>query len=131
MGALAARLEERFPPLPDALKRALGVISTSPPSLSTVELARETGVSEAVLHRLFATELHVSPGRFMTEARLRHAARRLREDDAPLSEIALAAGYSEQASFTRAFTRFMGLSPLRYRPPLGLILASNIYSLRR
>lgn len=115
MTALAARLEERFPPLPEALKRALGVISTGAPDLSVRQLARETGVSEAVLHRLFKDELKVSPARFMAEARLRQAARRLREDDAPLSEIALAAGYSEQASFTRAFTRFLGRSPLRYR----------------
>ena len=115
MTALAARLEERFPPLPETLRRALGVISTGPADLSVRQLARAAGVSEAVLHRQFKDELNSSPARFMTEARLRQAARRLREGDAPLSEIALAAGYSEQASFTRAFTRFLGVSPLRYR----------------
>jgi transcriptional regulator GlxA family with amidase domain len=47
--------------------------------------------------------------------RLRAAARLLRESRRSIADIALAAGYAESASFTRAFRRAYGTSPLRYR----------------
>ena len=43
------------------------------------------------------------------------AARLLRQGRRDIADIALAVGYSESASFIRAFARHFGTTPLRYR----------------
>ena len=48
-------------------------------------------------------------------ARCRAATRALRETDAGLAAIAAHLGYSEQSAFTRAFRRWTGTTPNRYR----------------
>ncbi len=54
----------------------------------------------------------------MDEARLQYARELLASPDARLSEIALLLGYSEQSAFSRAFRRWTGSSPARYRASL-------------
>jgi AraC-like DNA-binding protein len=51
----------------------------------------------------------------LRERRLMHAERLLKLDDTPVAEIALAVGYAENASFTRAFRRQYSVSPEQYR----------------
>ncbi|MDH3436010.1 MAG: helix-turn-helix domain-containing protein [Betaproteobacteria bacterium] len=41
--------------------------------------------------------------------------RALIETSLPLGDIALKMGYSELSAFSRAFTRFSGMSPIAYR----------------
>jgi AraC-like DNA-binding protein len=43
------------------------------------------------------------------------ALRYVRETDLPLTEVALALGYSELSAFSRAFDVWIDLSPQRYR----------------
>jgi AraC family transcriptional regulator len=43
------------------------------------------------------------------------AARELAETDAPLAEIALAAGFADQSHFSNVFRRETGLSPSAFR----------------
>ncbi|MDP3908824.1 MAG: helix-turn-helix domain-containing protein [Gemmatimonadales bacterium] len=42
-------------------------------------------------------------------------ARELARADAPLSDVALRAGFADQSHFTRFFRRTMGVTPLAYR----------------
>ncbi len=50
--------------------------------------------------------------------RLEFACREMVTSDAPLSQIALAAGFSDQSHFSRMFKRHMGVSPTKYRESL-------------
>lgn len=53
--------------------------------------------------------------RLVTEVRKDQAKRHLARGDAPLSEIAAAVGYSDTAAFVRAFRRWTGTTPGRFR----------------
>jgi len=80
-------------------------------------VARALGVSVSTLIR----RLRAEDTRFrdvLRENRLKLAERLIRLDDQPISEIALAAGYAENASFTRAFRRHYAISPEGFRRAL-------------
>jgi len=56
-----------------------------------------------------------APLAYLTRWRLNLAARRLRDTDEPIAAVAGQVGYSSEYSFSRAFTRFHGEPPGRYR----------------
>ncbi|MFM2288527.1 MAG: hypothetical protein RL684_1670 [Pseudomonadota bacterium] len=81
---------------------------------SQAGIARELGISVSTLIR----RLHGEGTRFrelLTERRLQNAERLLAQDEAPVATVALAVGYSENASFTRAFRRRNAQSPAQFR----------------
>jgi AraC-like DNA-binding protein len=51
------------------------------------------------------------PMHYVTRWRMHAALTSLREGNATIGEIALRLGYQSEAAFSRAFKRFMGLSP--------------------
>jgi AraC-like DNA-binding protein len=84
----------------------------APPPLAQVAARLELSVP--TLHRSLAAE--GSGWRALVAAhRMETAARLLRTSSRNVSAVALAAGFAESASFTRAFVRHFGISPGRYR----------------
>lgn len=86
------------------------------------DLTKIAGASRASLARLFRATLGVSPMRWLTTLRLEEAARRLACEQEPVGEVALRAGYQSVFSFSRAFKRQYGASPVHYRQRAGLTL---------
>ncbi|WP_459040414.1 helix-turn-helix transcriptional regulator [Stenotrophomonas sp. PSU-St83] len=78
-------------------------------------MAAFVGVSESRLHALFQREFGLSPQAWVSACRLRWAKHQLRTSALPISEIALAAGYSEQSALTRALRRESGVTPAAWR----------------
>lgn len=78
-------------------------------------MAAFVGISESRLHVLFLREFGVSPQAWLSASRLRWAKHQLRTSHAPISDIALAAGYSEQSALTRALRRECGQTPAAWR----------------
>lgn len=83
-------------------------------------MAAFVGVSESRLHALFRQEFGLSPQAWLSASRLRWAKHQLRTSVAPISDIALAAGYSEQSALTRALRRECGQTPAAWRRGAGL-----------
>ncbi len=83
-------------------------------SLGAVEVAGLLGLSERSLHRRLALEGHAFR---LLDARVRCnlAEQLLRDTDLRLDAIALQLGYTEAASFSRAFKRWNGESPAHWR----------------
>jgi AraC family transcriptional regulator len=79
------------------------------------DIARTVGVHPGHLSREFRRFFGVVPGEYLRQLRVDHAARQLAETDAPMLEIALGAGFADQAHFARAFRRAMGHSPREHR----------------
>jgi methylphosphotriester-DNA--protein-cysteine methyltransferase len=74
------------------------------------QLAREASMSCRQLERLFREQVGMPPKRFAALTRFARAAAGLRRG-IPLSQLALSAGYADQAHFSRAVRRFSGRSP--------------------
>ncbi len=83
-------------------------------------MAAFVGVSESRLHALLRQEFGLSPQAWLSASRLRWAKHQLRTSVAPISDIALAAGYSEQSALTRALRRECGQTPAAWRRGAGL-----------
>ena len=79
-----------------------------------MNVAAVLGISERSLHRRLAAE--GQPFRQLDErVRGRLAERLLGDSDLGLDAIAAQLGYSEAASFSRAFKRWTGLAPSHWR----------------
>jgi AraC family transcriptional regulator len=79
------------------------------------ELAAAVGVHPVTLARGFRKVYGCSVGAYLRRLRVARAARELADTDAPLAEIALAAGFADQSHFSNVFRREMGLSPSAFR----------------
>lgn len=82
------------------------------------EVSRKIGLSKFYFERLFHAEVGESFYAYLKRVRLHHAARRLKRTSQSVYEIAVAYGYTSNATFSRAFQRFFGVSPTRYRKEL-------------
>jgi len=79
------------------------------------DLARDVGLSRTALAARFYQVLGVSPMRYLTNWRMHVAAYELINSSKSISQIALEVGYRHETSFTRAFTRMMGMPPAAWR----------------
>ena len=57
----------------------------------------------------------MTPHQYLVRSRLRHAARRLADDDSPITDIAYDVGFGDLSNFVRTFHRAAGASPMRFR----------------
>ena len=80
-----------------------------PPRLDA--LARFVGVSPSHLAHSFRRYFHTTPGEFVRRARAAWASDELTSTDRPLTDIALSAGYCDQAHLTRDLRTILGSTP--------------------
>lgn len=104
-----------------ALARALAGMHAEPARRWTLEaLAREAGLSRAVFATRFRERVGETPLLYLTTLRMGLARRLLRDTGLPLEQVARQCGYDSPQAFNRAFQRYVGESPGRYRRALRL-----------
>ncbi len=109
-----AKPRERNPPR--WLERTVEILHSSFPDVPRLSsLARAAGVHPVHLARTFRTHHNCTPGEYVRRLRVEAACRKLSLTDAPLSVIALSAGYCDQSHFSRNFKKAMGMTPAQYR----------------
>lgn len=79
------------------------------------DLARTVGVHPVHLARVFRQKNGCTLGQYLRRLRLDFAAREIAATDAPLGEIAVAAGFADQSHLTKIFKSHFGLTPSEYR----------------
>jgi transcriptional regulator of acetoin/glycerol metabolism len=89
-------------------------------------LAALTGLSTDHFARAFHQSVGVPPHTYLLRRRLEHVERMLRETHVPLSEIALATGFSDQSHLARHFRRWAGMSPRQVRWTQGNPSSRNV-----
>ena len=109
IGFLAARDRRR------AVETALWIDAHSHRPIGLEDAAGQAGISPFHFLRLFSDTLGVTPHQYLVRSRLRHAARRLADDDSAITDIAYDVGFGDLSNFVRTFHRAAGASPLRFR----------------
>ena len=79
------------------------------------ELAKEAGVHRSHFARAFRRYSGCTVAAYVRRLRIDWAAEQLRGQHCMLSELALQAGFGDQAHFTRTFKRMTGITPGAYR----------------
>jgi AraC family transcriptional regulator len=98
------------------LRRVLDYISSNlQREITLAQLGAVAGLSVFHFARTFTRTMGVSPHRSISRMRLENAMVEINAGQLSLAEIALNAGFSSQASFTRAFYRVSGWTPGEYR----------------
>jgi transcriptional regulator GlxA family with amidase domain len=103
-------------PPPQSLHRVCEYIEAHlAETLSASVLARVAGMSQAGLRRAFRRYLASSPARYVSEVRVREAARQLTTTDNTIEEIAEQTGFPNRAYFSRVFKKVSGAAPVGFR----------------
>lgn len=75
---------------------------------------REIGMSRTNLYEKIKALTDLSPTEFIRLSRLKAAAKLLKTDNVPISEISLITGFKNHSYFTRSFKAVYGVSPSEY-----------------
>lgn len=106
----------RSEPHPDWVERAIRQLSEHyAMPIAMAGLARQYGCSPRHFDRVFKQRTGQAPRAYVTERRIRQAARLLENTDLPVQEIARQVGYENAFYFSRQFRRTMGCPPRQYR----------------
>jgi len=84
-------------------------------SIGLADLAREAGLSRYHFTRLFTNTVGRSPYQHVLHKRLERAYHLLTSTQAPVADVALAAGFSSQSHFAEVCRRVMGATPKELR----------------
>jgi AraC-like DNA-binding protein len=101
---------------PTPMERLIARLRANPgANWSNDVMAEAANMSVSQLHQRFRQLFEMSPQAWLTDLRIQEAQRWLRETPLPISEIALRAGFSDQASLTRTMQRVSATTPAVYR----------------
>ena len=89
--------------------------------VAVTELAHKAGVSPYHFQRVFREVVGETVEKHALRLRIERAAYYLKFSAWHIQEVALAAGFESQASFTRAFRRYYGKSPKQFREDEGVV----------
>ncbi|MBN9433201.1 MAG: AraC family transcriptional regulator [Bosea sp.] len=81
---------------------------------SVAALAREAALSRSAFFDRFTRTLGLAPMEYLLAWRMALAKNLLRREAAGVAEIAARVGYGSASAFTTAFTRVVGVSPVRF-----------------
>jgi AraC family transcriptional regulator len=105
----------RRPHPPAWLRRAKELLDDCPTKAHRLRaVAAAAGVHPGHLARAFRNHYDCTLGDYLRRLRVERACRLLR-GNAPVAEIALAAGFADQSHFSAVFKRHMGMTPAVYR----------------
>jgi AraC family transcriptional regulator len=83
--------------------------------ISLAELASECRLSRSYFARAFKKTTGQSPHRWLLQRRIETAKYLLLHSETPLSEVALAVGFSDQSHLTKVFSKTVGATPGAWR----------------
>nr|WP_314490972.1 AraC family transcriptional regulator [uncultured Pseudomonas sp.] len=115
-GLLLSSLGFDDPSGANPLAQMLAQVRATPAAYwSNERMANVAHMSLSQLHQQFRRSFDQSPQAWLTALRLNEARRWLRDTSLPIADIALRAGFSDQASLTRAMQRVNATTPAMYR----------------
>lgn len=96
----------------ESLKKAISYIRMNYQNhISITDVARQTGVGERYLRKLFAQYLNLSPLDYLNQIRINKAIELLRNTEMSVKEICFLCGFKSPQYFSRVFKQQMGITP--------------------
>lgn len=89
-------------------------------AISLEEMAEQVGMSTSHFRATFRKRFGLSPGRYLTDLRMRRACELLRETALPIKTIAQRVGFDELPNFYRAFRQMYKQTPATFRRQTAL-----------
>jgi AraC-like DNA-binding protein len=89
--------------------------------VSFPSLARQFGLSERTLSRLFQSDVGMSFIQYLTIQRMMRAVQYLLEDKLPVKEVASLVGYNSIPTFSNTFYKTLGIRPSEYVKIKGVL----------
>lgn len=83
--------------------------------IGVAEMAGHAAMSERTFHRVFVAATGTTPGRWLTDQRVRHAQRLLETSDLPVERVAERSGLGTPANLRRRMRQVLGVNPASYR----------------
>ena len=100
--------------------RALMLLHRKPAEPWTLEtLAAAVGISRSRLAECFTQSVGQPPIQYLAHWRIQLAARMLADGGSKVAAVGHNVGYTSEAAFSRAFKRFVGVSPAQWRDQQG------------
>ena len=90
------------------------ILSHLDTDVSLLTLAEQANVSPFHFARQFRDTVRLTPHQFVLRQRIQKSINLIRIGKLPLAQIAVEAGFYDQAQFTRAFRRVTGTTPAQY-----------------
>ncbi len=103
----------------DLVRHACALLRRSRAEDAVRETAKSMAVSPRHLRRLLDQHVGVGPAEYVRLSRFIDSLHRMASPRRTLTEIALSAGYYDQAHFCRDFRSFAGMTPQEYRAQAG------------
>jgi len=98
------------------LKNALEYIDANYSlQISLEDIAKAVNLSPIYFHQIFKQAIGQTPHRYLLMRRLQRAKKMLLTSEMPLSEVALASGFTSQSYFNYVFKKETGLTPKQFR----------------
>ncbi len=114
--AALARHQALGGPTQRLIRQAMGFIHAHyADPLTREQIANHVHFNPDYLTDCFRQEQGVTPMVYLNRYRISQARKLLESSDLPITQVALAVGFSESAHFTRTFQREVGMSPRAYR----------------
>ena len=83
--------------------------------LSLTSMAKDLGISQFTLSRVFSRTFHKNFNQYVNEIRLDYVTLLLKDSDTSVTEIMYDAGFQSQATFDRVFQEKYHMTPKQYR----------------
>lgn len=129
-GGTPSHIPVRVPPKCVVLRESTNFLAVSDPHVKSVfreiwhhysmplsagKLFQSAAISKSNLHYRFKREIGRPVGRELLRVRLDNATRMLTTTEKTIGDIAKECGFSSKASFSNTFTRYLAISPRKYR----------------
>lgn len=113
---ISVRQDELTPSSTDWVQKGQDYINANFSSQITIhDVAEFVGVHRTYLARLFIKAVGMSPSSYLAKQRMERAVHYLLHTSLTITEIASSCGYPDIYTFTRAFSRYYGKSPSKYK----------------
>ncbi len=78
------------------------------------DIAKEIGLNESYLSRLFKKQMGMNFSDYLNQVRLSYAKKMILKQEYPIYEIAAKVGYNSESYFSRIFKQYEGITPKQY-----------------